>query len=167
MAIVNSNEIINLAGAALAVPVASPAKTNGGSVRYIAAEVTIAAGDDDTSTFRIARLPSNAVLKEIKIGCTAITGGTDFNLGIANSPSTSGVGAVIDDNALADALSFASASTFGLDGLKDVAVADFDKEIWQLAGLTADPDTTLDIILSAITIGTAAGTVSFKIEYTN
>jgi hypothetical protein len=167
MAIVNSNELLNLAGAALAIPVASPAKINGSKVQYIAAKVAIAAGDDDTSTFRVARLPSNSVLKEIKIGCTAITGGTDFNLGVARSPSTSGLGAVIDDNALADALTFATASTFGLDGLKDVSVDNFTKELWELAGLTADPDTTLDIVLTAITIGTAAGTVSFKIEFTN
>ena len=162
MAIVNGNELLNLTGAALAVPTLSASKTNGARVQYVAATLEVAAADDNASTFRVARLPSNVILKEIKVGCDAITAGTDYDLGIAYAN-----GAVIDANNLADALDFSSASKFALDGLKDVAIENLGKELWQLAGLTVDPNSSLDILLTANAIGTAAGTISFKIEFTN
>lgn len=65
---------------------------------------------------------------------------------------------------MADALTLATASK-ALDGLNNVSVANSAKELWELAGLGVDPKTELDIILTAITIGTAGGTVGFKIEY--
>lgn len=163
MAIVNSNEIVNLANLALIPPVMPQAKTVRGSILSTTAIVSIATTDNANSTWRIARLPSNTLLHQITVSTTAQTGSTDFNLGVAYAPDKVS-GSVILDNCLADALTLATASK-AIDGLNNVSVANSAKELWELAGLTVDPKTELDIILTAITIGTAGGTAGFKIEY--
>ena len=169
MAVINSNEIVNLANLALVPPVMPQAKTNGGQIHSITSIVNIATTDSATSTWRIARLPSNALLHQLTVSTTAQTGSTDFDIGIAYNPDkASGAVIVVDGvskvNRLADALTLATASR-SLDGLKDVSIADSAKELWELAGLSADPKCSLDIILTANTIGTAGGTCGFKIEY--
>jgi hypothetical protein len=163
MAVINSNEIVNLANLALVPPVMPQAKTNGGQIHSITSIVNIATTDSATSTWRIARLPSNALLHQLTVSTTAQTGSSDFDIGIAYNPDKAS-GAVIDVDCLAEALTLATASR-SLDGLKDVSIANSAKELWELAGLTADPKCSLDILLTANTIGTAGGTCGFKIEY--
>jgi hypothetical protein len=159
----NPNEIVNLANLALVPPVMPQAKTNGGQIHSITSIVSIATNDSATSTWRIARLPSNALLHQLTVSTTAQTGSTDFDIGIAYNPDKVS-GAVIDVDCLADGLTLATASR-ALDGLKDVSITNSAKELWELAGLSADPKCSLDILLTANTIGTAGGTCGFKIEY--
>lgn len=163
MAVINSNETVNLANIALVPPVLPLAKTNGAPVQATTAIVSVATSDSATSTWRVARLPSNALLHQLTVSTTAQTGSTDFDIGIAYNPDKLS-GALINVNCLADALTLATASR-ALDGLKDVSIANSGKELWELAGLTADPQCDLDILFTANTIGTAGGTVGFKIEY--
>jgi hypothetical protein len=163
MATKNPNEIVNLANLALVPPVLPQAKTNGGQIQSITSIVSIATDDTAASIWRIARLPSNTLLHQLTVATTAQTGSSDFDIGIAYNPDKVS-GATISVNCLADALTLATASRV-LDGLKDVSIANSAKELWELASLTADPKCNLDLILTANTIGTAGGTVGFKIEY--
>lgn len=163
MAVINSNEIVNLANLALVPPVMPQAKTNGGQIHSITSIVSIATNDSATSTWRIARLPSNALLHQLTVSTTAQTNSTDFDIGIAYNPDKVS-GAVIDVDCLAEGLTLATASR-ALDGLKDVSITNSAKELWELAGLSADPKCSLDILLTANTIGTVGGTCGFKIEY--
>jgi hypothetical protein len=163
MAVINSNETVNLANIALNPPVLPQAKTNGASVQAITAIVSVATTDSATSTWRVARLPSNALLHQLTVATTAQTASSDFDIGIAYNPDKLS-GALINVNCLADALTLATASR-ALDGLKDVSIGNSAKELWELAGLFTDPQCDLDIIFTANTIGTAGGTCSFKIEY--
>jgi len=163
MAVINSNESVNLANLALVPPVMPQAKTNGAPILAITSIVAIGTSDLPNSMWRVARLPSNALLHKLVVSTDAQTGSTDFNIGVAYNPNKSS-GATINVNCLADALTLATASR-ALDGLKDVSIANSAKELWQLAGLTADPQCSLDIILTGKTIGTAGGTCGFKIEY--
>jgi hypothetical protein len=163
MPVINSNEIVNLANIALNPPVLPQAKTNGASVQVATAIVNVATTDSATSTWRLARLPSNALLHQLTVSTTAQTGSTDFDIGVAYNPDKLS-GALINVNCLADALTLATASR-SLDGLKDVSITNSAKELWELAGLSIDPQCDLDIIFTANTIGTAGGTCGFKIEY--
>lgn len=163
MAVIDSNESVNLANIALNPPVLPQAKTNGASVQAVTSIVSIATTDSATSKWRFARLPSNTLLHQLTVATTAQAGSTDFDIGVAYNPDKN-VGATISVNCLADALTLASASRT-LDGLKDVSIADSAKELWQLAGLTSDPSCDLDLIFTANTIGSAGGTVGFKTEY--
>ena len=159
MAIVNTKGSINLDGLGQ-IPVVLPnAKTSKGSSLTSIDTLEIAAGDDDGSSYRLARVPSNAVLSEIEIDNDAITGGTDFDLGFYDIDE----GAVIDADALINTVSLASAGS--VDGLGSIDIANKGKEVWELAGLTADPVKLMDIVLTGNTVGTAAGTVTMKVVY--
>ena len=67
MAIVNTKGSINIDGLDQ-VPVLMPnSKTSKGNVVNSIDTLEIAAADDDTSTYRLARVPSNAVLSSLII----------------------------------------------------------------------------------------------------
>lgn len=126
-------------------------------VRSIA-HVAVAAADDNNSTYLLFKdVPSSFTPVELKIWTDAITSGTDFNIGVANSET----GVVIDDNLFADAINLSSASK-AIDGLENVAIEDIgNKSIATLLGLTpTTAKSRYDIILTGIAVGTAAGDIT-------
>jgi hypothetical protein len=161
MAFVRSDDI-NITGLDSVPPVIPSSNNNGGIIKHVRAHVAILAADVDTNNFRMARLPSNAVIKDIKVLCDAITGGTDYDLGVAYTPNKGG--AIIDGDCLMDGQTLATASKV-LDGFSAPAIENRDRELWEHAGLLADPNTNLDIVLTANTIGTADGDVVVEIFY--
>jgi hypothetical protein len=160
MAVVNTKGSINLNGLGQTPVVMPNGKTSKGNLLTSIETLEIAATDDDTSTYRIARVPSNAVLANITIDHDAITGGTDFDLGFYDIDE----GALIDVDALINTVSLASAGT--VDGLGTIDIANKGKEVWELAALTADPVKLIDIVLTGNIVGTAAGTVTARVDYT-
>lgn len=161
MAFVRSDDI-NITGLDSVPPVMPSSSNNGGIIKHARGHVAILAADVDTNNFRVARLPSNAVIKDIKVLCDAITGGTSFDLGVAHTPNKGG--AMISAACLMAAQTFATASKV-LDGFSAPAIENRDRELWEHAGLLADPNTNLDIALTGNTIGTADGDVVIEILY--
>lgn len=131
--------------------------SNAGDQIVMAATLEIAAADDNGSTYLLFQnVPASFRPTELTVMCDAITGGTDFDIGLFNS--TDGVEA--DDDILMDGQTLASASR-SLDGLQTVNIADIGKTLAELLGLT--PSTAkagYDIVLTGNTVGTAAGTVT-------
>lgn len=135
--------------------------------------VAIAAADDDGSVYRFIKgLDSDVQLYDIKIATTAITAGSDYDLGLYLTD----LGAVVIKDVFMDGQTMANAVDFGgatvLDGMDNVAPADYGKTLWEYAGhsMTAIPVTkkpAYDLALTANTVGTAAGTISIKTEYIN
>jgi len=118
----------------------------------------IAAADDDGSVYRIGRIASNALLLDCKIACSAITGGTDFDLGLYHINK----GDAVDADLFMSGQSFAVASRV-IDGLSAVDVKDANKRIWELLGLPKDPMIQYDLAITANTVGSADGEVSIKL----
>ena len=120
--------------------------------------VAVAAADDDGSIYRvISGVPSSLVPVNIAIHNTAITGGTDYDLGLYKPNS----GAVVDADILADGLDLSSAvtiATWNNAGLTTLSIADGAETLGELSAQT-DVDASYDIALTANTVGTAAGTV--------
>lgn len=159
MAVVDKKGALNLANLDSSPSVMVNAKTSNGALVKQVEYVAVASGDDNNSIYRIARVPSNAVISKLStLYHTAITGGTDYNIGFAYAN-----GAVIDDNALIDADDFSSAGSVAL--LSSIALTNIGKEVWELAGLTADPHGLIDIIATGITVGTADGTIACEVIY--
>lgn len=136
--------------------------TSGGEATVLIATEEIAAADDNGSKYRLFKaVPSNLVPIEISIECDAITGGTDYDLGLYEV----GVGgAAVDADVLMDGQTLASALTKATGhqlGLQTVNAADAGKSLAELSGQT-DPSTAYDIVLTANTVGTADGTVSVR-----
>lgn len=120
----------------------------------------IAAADDNGSVYRFFKsVPSNYIPVEITVVCDAITGGTDYDLGIYKVGTG---GAAVDADVLMDGQTLATALTRATGhqlGLQTVDAANIGKTLGELSAQTT-PDTSYDIALTANTVGTAAGTVS-------
>lgn len=120
--------------------------------------VAIAAADNDGDIFRVfANVPSSLVPLQITIHNTAITGGTDYDLGLYEVNS----GAVVEVDILADGLDMSSARTIATAnnaGMTSVVLGDGLEDLGELSGQT-DVDAAYDIALTANTVGTAAGTI--------
>ena len=148
-----------------------PAKAvefSGDDEKYVTTTFEVAAADDDDSVYRIAKLAATAVISNIVVTNDAITGGTDWDLGIYDVLNGPNSGAVKDADKLADGLDLSSARAegSGISGLSAVPLADAQKPLYLLAGDTAsDHPGQYDIAWIANTVGSAAGTVTVKIWF--
>lgn len=144
---------------------AIPALINGDDGRAVKSVAAIAAADDDASIYRVFRVNANMIPYDVVVTNTAVTGGTDYDIGIYDVLDGPTSGAVKDADALADGLSVASARAegSGISGLSAVTVANSEKRLWELAGDSeADHPAEYDIAITANTAGTAAGSVGVK-----
>lgn len=136
---------------------------NGHELIQMVATVEIAAADDDGSVYRFFKnVPSSFKPIRCTVMCDAITGGTDYDLGLYATD----LGAVADKDVLMDGQTLATASK-SLNGLGIVDIADIGakKSLAELLGLTpttAKP--SYDIALTGNTVGTGAGTVTIIME---
>jgi hypothetical protein len=127
---------------------------------------------NDADVLVLGKLKSDDVLKKIEIVNDAITGGTDYDLGLYLIDTNGDLGTVVDADVFADGLNLSTASTrvAPLDGLTTVDIANVGKEVWELVNAavadTYDEDPKLEyfLALTANTIGTATGTVSAFVE---
>lgn len=122
-----------------------------------------AAADDDGSTYLIAKsVPSSFRPTSITVMTTAITAGTDYDLGVYNSKT----GAAVTKDLFMDGQTMATASRT-LDGLSNVSLANLGarKTIAELLSLTpTTAQATYDIVLTANTVGSAAGDIVVRIN---
>jgi hypothetical protein len=146
MAVENKYVDSNLAAGTFA-----DASYNGG-IRFVKGTFEVAAADDDASIYRLARINSSEVLLRATLMCDAITGGTDYDLGLYEVTTAAGSGAVVDKDLFMDGQTFASA-TKTIDGLNSTTLRDSGK--------------SYDIALTANTVGTAAGTITYFLEIAN
>jgi len=134
----------------------------------------VAAGDDDGSKYRIAKgIPTQCRIKKISISNDAMTGSTDWDLGFYLSDDTTPVGqvpvggAVVDADVLVDGADFSTGHTFAapLDGTTELDLPDHVKPIYELLGNTAfEKPAAVDLVLTANTVGSAAGSVLVVVE---
>ncbi len=136
----------------------------GGCIKIAGVPVSVAAADDDGSIYGIAVVNSASIIRRIDIQTTAITGGTDYDLGFYEyNPVDNSIGAEADKDILMDGQTMASASV-ALNGLAAVAAGSRSKPVWELAGESSNPNKLYVLALTANTVGTAAGTIN--VDYT-
>lgn len=129
---------------------------SGVRMAYMQKTVTLAAADDNNSTYLLFKdVPGSARIARFEIETEAISGSNDWNIGIANART----GTVIDDNCFADALDFSSAATkvAPLDGLKAVTHANTLKCMYEHAAHTVTTRLPrYDIVATGIAVGSEA-----------
>lgn len=161
--------IVNTKAAALANADAKPAVFTGsyiagGRLRQILGSVEVAAGDDNGSTYRLARVWSGWRIASILVFNDAITDGAAFDIGLAEIDD----GAAIDDDAYASAIDLSSASTAGVElAFEARDIAEAGNRVFEDAGLTEDPHKWYDLVLTGDTVGTGAGTITVMVTYTD
>lgn len=139
--------------------------------------ISIAAADDDTSKYFMAEVPGTAVLERVELEGPAISGASDYDIGFYDTD-----GNVIIKDKLADGLDLSSITGLPTgptgdavrQGMTNLALADAVKSVAELAGhvvkaLPATGETRAKekyrIVLTANTVGTAAGTLIARVRY--
>ena len=145
---------------------ANPALVQGAKNLSLVSVINIAAADDNLSVYRIGTINGNLILDDIRINNTAITGGTDYELGFYKP----GLGSVeVDKDILLGTVTMASARANGseLNGMPLVDQANLNKKIYELLGHTvATKLEGYDLCLTANVAGTVAGTVTVRARFT-
>lgn len=155
--------VVNTKAANIAARDATPNTLDQRRVRtaYDGGPVAVAAADDDGSVYRVARAPSSARYYGVQITNSAITSGTDYDLGLYRTAKDGG--AVVVKDCLVDGRTMASAVATPT-GLPLTSYLSFGKRLWEIAGLAADPQCDFDICWTANTVGSADGTIVTQVE---
>lgn len=130
-----------------------------GSTKLLSQLVSVASADDDGSVYGLFLVNSNDAPVSCNICTTAITSGTDYDLGLYAYNMDGTIGTVADKDILLDGQTMATASLV-LNGLGSVTADLRGKKFWQLLGLSADPQKTYVVALTANTVGSAAGSIN-------
>lgn len=145
--------------------IASALNSGGVNTVTMVATVAVASADDDASVYRLFKsVPSSYVPVEICIHNTAITSGTDYDLGLYK---VGVAGAVVEKDILADGLDMSSArtiATWNNAGLTSLTLSNGTQDLGTLSAQT-DIDPSYDIALTANTVGSAAGTIRVTAKF--
>lgn len=127
--------------------------------------VTTTSSVTSGSTYTMVTVPSNARISQILVSCAAMAGSSAADLGVYRN--TADGGAVVDADFFATAIDLSSALT-NSDVTNESAtytVAKQQQPLWQALGVSADPNTTYDIVFTTTaTINTGAA-LGIKVRY--
>ena len=140
-------------------------RVDGGFERAKIATVAVTNGDSIASTYRLFRVPSNAVMTDLRVYCPAITTAVT-NIGVYRTEKDGS--AVVDADLFTSAQALTSALN-GVDVLHESAVfslANSGKELWDALGLTSDPSVFYDVTMTLTAAAGATGTVKVIGRYT-
>jgi hypothetical protein len=136
-------------------------------IRYIklaTCAIPAVATDLAGSTYRFCQVSSSDIVTALLVSSTALTAGA-ISYGLYTSNSA-GTGAVVSVALFATSVSFASAVTQTDKRFTSLALTTMGQRVWQLLGLSADPQLTYDLVGTSTTGATAAGTLAVQYEYT-
>ena len=141
-------------------------RVDGGFERIEVATVAVTNADSTGSTYRMFRVPSNAVMTDLRIYSPDIGTTTIADIGLYRTAKDGG--AVQDADFFASALSLKDGALNGVDVLHEAAVftiANSGKELWDALGLTSDPSVFYDVALTLTADADATGTVKLIGRY--
>lgn len=166
---VNSTQITN----DLATPVVLNNSYLAGSfIKELVDTVSAGAADSNASTYRFGRIPSNARISDLEVMNDANTSGTSYKCGVLliNGGTTvvSGSDAIFfpTGTSMASARNTWTSLYFPAIAGASAAVANVGKRVWELLGLTADSNLTYDVVITAVTAGSAGGSMAVKLSWT-
>lgn len=140
-------------------------RVDGAFERVKVSTVAITSGDNTGSVYRMFRVPSNAVVTDLRIYSPDIGTTTIADIGLYAADG----GAVADADFFASALSLKDGALNGVDVLHESAVfsiANSGKELWDALGLTSDPSVSYDVALTLTADADATATVKLIGRYT-
>ena len=149
--------------------VMSPGRITRGSMLCSCGTLEATAADDIGSKYKLASIPSNAVVKQVLLSCDSL--GTAGAVDIGIYQTTDNGGAVVDADFFASAQVLTSALanldvTFEANGANasyDKAMV--EKPLWQAMGLTADSKRDYDVVATVTAANISAGTISLQVLY--
>lgn len=165
MAVANTKSTL-ITNADATPPTISPTYLSGGRLREAVGTVETAAADDDGSVYRFVRLPSHARVSEITILHDSITAGTVYDVGLYRTAEDGG--AVVDADCFATNVDISTGTAVGTHvTFEALDIANIEKRLWEVAAASTDPQIMYDLCLTGDTVGSAAGTISVRVRYTD
>lgn len=159
MAVVNTKSTLVTNADATPVVLNNP-RVDGGYERVKTATAALANGDSATSTVRMFRVPSNAVMSDLRIYAPDIGTTTAADVGLYRTAADGA--AVVDADFFAAAFVLNAGAVNGVDILHQsgvFSIANSGKELWDALGLTTDPHVNYDVCLTLTGAADAAGTI--------
>jgi len=138
-------------------------ENRGGDIVAFAGQFEKAAADSNGSIYRLFKVNKNMVPVRIDINCDAITGATDYDLGLYETVENGG--AVKDKDVFMASANLSAGKAIGSEqnGLASLTVGNVGKQVYVLAGETGDTGSSeYDVALTADTAGTGAGTIAVR-----
>lgn len=137
---------------------------NAGSLIHgFVALVTAVTSDSSTSTYRFFQVPSNAVVRSLKMWTAALSTSVLLDIGIYDTTQNGGL--VVTDNLFANNVD-ASGAIAGTDyRFSALAITTAGKQLWDLLGLSADPSKSYDVVVTVDATITAGGAIVLDIAY--
>jgi hypothetical protein len=139
-----------------------------GIVKVARGTVETTNGDDIASVYRFCRLPSRARIVGIQLWSDDIGTTTIADFGLYRTAADGG--AVVDADAFASAVSLKDGAVAGTWIHHESAVygvEDVEQQLWQIAGLSTDPNVMYDVCATLTAAADAAGTISLIVLYTD
>lgn len=167
MAVVNTKATPITNADATPVVLNNPA-VSGGKKLSAVGTLEVAATDSANSVYRLVRIPSHAVIRSLKLFNDDLDSGTSAVATAGVWQTAENGGTVVDADLFATSLaSLQAAVTTGTElrfAVLDINGA--EKRLWELLGLTADPQRSYDIGITITTVtGLQAGTLSMIADY--
>ena len=144
-----------------------------GLLHHIDGTVTGTTAMEAASTYRICRIPSEAVVKEVwaflDTAVTTFTADIGIYYSSGEDVNSADRGDVIDADLFASAVAFANIVTptqyTHEAAAAAFAVADMFMPLWQAAGLSADPKCGLDLVLTTTATTDGAPIIYAAVKY--
>ena len=138
----------------------------GGNVKCVVETVEVANGDSATSTYRLGRIPSNAIIlpmSKLHYDDLQTTGSPTMDVGLFNIGNDDGI--TDDDNCLASAIDVAGGA--GSTSLNGGDIANAGLPAWDyVASQTEDPHQLLEVIATLKTVDIdLGGTMTLELYY--
>ena len=129
-------------------------------------KVQAANGDPLNTILRHGSIPSNMIMRDLKLSCEAMGAGATINVGAYYTEDHPQTGAVIDADFFASAVDI-SAALKKVSILNESGTNTLDKQeqpLWQALGLAADPICKIDICSTVVGPIAADGDILLEIE---
>lgn len=135
-----------------------------GSIRESVASVAVTTGDTSTSTYILGQVPSNARLSALTLWSDDMGTATTMDLGIWET--TENGSASVSPTLFASGLVLNAGAIAGVNELfSTVTIDKMEKRVWELLGLSADPEKFYDIVGRLAVTADVGGKLALKIAY--
>lgn len=140
----------------------------GGVLKSSIGTVETVSADDTSSTYRLVRVKSNVYIRRIHVYNDAMAGSSAIHVGVYQTAANGG--AVVDVDVFATGVSLVSASSAGTTvafeaGTSTAGVEDIETQLWQMLGLSSDPQREYDIVATPSATIDTGGSLSLEVVF--
>lgn len=136
-----------------------------GSLRTSHGYVTATNGDSATSKYILASLPSTSQVRQVLLSCANLGASSAVNLGVYRNTKDGGAAVNATLFASAQATSAALSNSDVTNQSGNYTLDKQEQPLWQAAGLSSDPGSTLDIVATVSVAIAATGLIGAATEY--